>query len=346
VAFMQTTRRWATAKISEAAVACAPRLSESVVDAVESVLARSGPSLPLIGKIVAENMRAVGLYSPQNHREYFRQVANQLAAWMHIYRQPEPVAGDGHEQMSAELARIVRDRIRVDASAERLKEAAAQGKGVILMTMHVANVPMSLARINLEVPTTVLARYSKDARRRRLKERWWRATAMGGVALPSRTEQRGGRLAKMAELLQQGRVVVIAVDMARKHNGGTPVRLFGREIYLPSGAAVLAVKTGAPLMMLAANPAGSANCLTFHGPFVGNVDPDTPKWERLAVAERLQWFADGFESFLRSHPPLWFFWGDKRWTRVFRGDPQYVRPLDRGEREPVPAAAGGGRGDA
>lgn len=332
-AMTRAVRRWVTAKVSEAAVACAPWLSESVVDAAESIVARCGPNFPVMGRIVADNMRAVGLYSPERHREYFRQVANQLAAWLHIYRQAEPASDDTPGQMSAELARIVRDRIRIDASVERLKEALSLGKGAILMTMHVANVPMALARINQELPTTVLARYSKDAHRRRLKERWWRVTGIGAVALSSHGGQRGARLAKLAETLQEGRAVVVAVDMARKRTEGKPVRLFNREVRLASGAAVLSLKTGAPLLMLTAKPEGRANCLVFHGPFVGTVQPGAPGWEEQAIAERLQWFADGFEAFLRDHAPLWFFWGDKRWTRVFRGDPKYVRPLDSGQRE-------------
>ena len=45
---------------------------------------------------------------------------------------------------------------------------------------------------------------------------------------------------------------------------------------------------------------------------------------RAAVRRRLQWFATSFEDFLRRQPALWYLWGDKRWTRVLRGDPRYV----------------------
>lgn len=41
----------------------------------------------------------------------------------------------------------------------------------------------------------------------------------------------------------------------------------------------------------------------------------------------MQWFASGFERFVRAQPPLWYLWADKRWTRVFRDDPRYSRPL-------------------
>lgn len=137
----------------------------------------------------------------------------------------------------------------------------------------------------------------------------------------------------MAEVLQAGRVVVITPDLVRKHGEGVAVRFFDRRISLPSGAAVLSVLTGAPLMMMGARAVQSsgrgcrANCLTFRGPFQGTVDPDCEENRKLAIAERLQWYADGLETFLRHSAPLWFFWGDKRWTRVFHGDPAYVRPV-------------------
>ncbi len=324
----RTVRRWVTAQISDAAVACAPLLDPDVVDVAEAALAWCGPRMPVVSRNVAENMRAVGLYTPDRHREYFRQAAGHLTGWMHVFRHGGARASGSARPMPAELARVVEQRVQLDDSVELLKEAASEGKGVVVMSMHIATVPLVLARVNQVVPTTVLARYSKDARRRRIKAQWWRATAIGHVALSSQPGQRGSRLAKMAEVLAEGRAIMIAVDMARKRTEGQPVRLFDRQVHLPSGAAVLSVMTGAPLMMVSAKAAGRANCLTFRGPFTGQVKGRSRASKEAAVAERVQWFADGLEAFLRAHAPSWFFWGDKRWTRVFHDDPRYVRVLD------------------
>lgn len=331
-------RRWVTARISQGAVRCAPWLTHGAVDALQAVVALAGPGFPVVRKIVADNMRAVELYTPQRHREYFCQVAVQLSGWMHVFRHARPAAADRPGSMSADLARIVEERIQLDESVERLTQAAARGRGVVLMAMHVVDVPLWLGRINQVVPMTVLARYSKDPRRQSMKERWFRTIGPDYIAETSRDGERGLRIARMAEALRDGRVVLITPDVIRKRDEGKPVRFFNRQVHLPSGAAVLSVKTGAPLMMLSAEPAGTAISLRFHGPFEGAARPGTEDWEDAAIAERMQWFAGGLEAFLREHAPLWFFWADKRWTRMFQGDSRYVRPGEPSEHAPTPAA--------
>ena len=307
---------------------CAPWLAPGVIEGIEAAFAWAGPRLPVLSSIVADNMRAVGLYTPDGHREYFRRMARQVSGWMHFFRLARaPVRGPSGG-LSADLARIAAERVSLDPSVDVLREAVSRHRGVIVMGMHVGDPPMSFARLSQEIPLTVLARHSKDPHRQRIKERWWRATGMGYVALPPQARQRGSRLAKMAEVLREGRVMVITPDLARKRDEGRAVRFFGREIRLPSGAAVLSVMTGAPLVLSSAVPAGPGFRLTFRGPFAGTVKPGAPGWEEAAITERLQWFADGLEGFLREHAPLWFLWVDKRWTRVFQGDPRYVRPLD------------------
>ena len=80
-------------------------------------------------------------------------------------------------------------------------------------------------------------------------------------------------------------------------------------------------------MTLVARPAGPAIRLVLHGPFPAHAGTGAGRSEarQAGVQQRLQWFTDCFVDLLRAHPSLWFFWGDKRWDRVFRGDPRYVR---------------------
>ncbi len=334
---MRKLRRRVTDRLSEAAVACAPWLSDDLVDSLEAAMGWSGSRLPVLRRIVAENMRDAGVYTPEVHRQYFRHAAANLAGWMHVFRHA-PSRHDGRRnRVPPPLAQTIRDRIQLDDSVERLKEVAARGHGAVLMAMHVAELPLWLGRINQATPTTVLARYSRDPGRRRLKERWWQATGLGYV-VESRRGQAGARLEKMDAALREGCVMVLAVDMPRKREEGQPTRLLGREIYLPSGAAVLSLLTGAPLMRLGAYRVDGATCLTFDGPFQGQADPDGPDGKGPAIQERLQWWADGFEGFLRESAPLWFFWGDKRWSRLFHRDPRYVRFLDAGDAEATRAA--------
>ena len=121
-------------------------------------------------------------------------------------------------------------------------------------------------------------------------------------------------------------MVFVPPDLPRKRDEGVPVRLFGREMYLPAGAAVLAVRTGAPLFMLLARRESGRQWLVVHGPSAVEV-LNGERGERAAVRQHLQWFADLFEQFLRAQTALWYFWGDKRWTRALSGSPGYSRSV-------------------
>jgi len=320
----RAVRQWLTARISERAVGCAPWLSETGVKRLERLIAWAGPRFPVIRRIVADNMRAVGAYTDTRHREYFSHAAQQLGGWLHAFRHAQ-VSADGPSQMPSSLARLVNQRFQLDESVDVLRDAASAGKGVILMSMHIADPAMWLARLNRVVPLTVLARPSKDPRRQRIKDQIPGVLGFQAIMEPSHDDQRGARLAKMADALRQGRTVLITPDLARKCGDGRPVRFFDREIYLPSGPAVLSATTGAPLMFMTARADSCTTRLVFHGPFVGQIAPRTPESKDAAITERMQWFAHHLEAFLLDQTPLWFLWGDKRWTRVFRGDPQYVR---------------------
>jgi KDO2-lipid IV(A) lauroyltransferase len=149
----------------------------------------------------------------------------------------------------------------------------------------------------------------------------------------------------MAAAVGEGAVLFITPDLPQKREDGVPMRFFDREIYLPAGPALLAERTGAPLYLLSAAPSGSKQRLMVDGPCeVGAVGRGRDA-RRAAVQQRLQWFATGFERFLTRQPEMWYLWGDKRWTRLFRGDPRYSRPLapcerGRSDATTAPLAAG------
>jgi hypothetical protein len=94
---------------------------------------------------------------------------------------------------------------------------------------------------------------------------------------------------------------------------------------------MLAVRTGAPLLLLTARMEGARIRLVVEGPYVPEEMGRGRDARRQAVREHLQWFADGFAAFLKREPALWYLWGDKRWSRVFAGDERYVRRLDAAE---------------
>jgi lauroyl/myristoyl acyltransferase len=299
------------ARATDAALWAAPWLSVQAADRLGAALGRGGHHLPILGRNVADNMRALGVYSAAAQREYFAQVGAHLGGVLQALR-------------GAGLACIVAERIALDGSVSRLRETLRSDQGAVIVGPHIVNYLLNLCRLNQELPLTVYLRHSKDARRRAAKQRWYEASGVGWVSEAADANGPLGRLGRLAAALRAGRVLFITPDLPRKRGDGTAVRFFGREIYLPAGAAALALRSGAPLFMLSAEADGPGQRLMLHGPYedVGGADG-----RKAAIQRCLQWFADGLEHFLRAQTPLWYLWGDKRWTRVLRGDPRCVAAL-------------------
>ena len=306
-------------------MAAAPALTVRQVERVETLLARAGPYYPVIARNVADNMRALGVYSSRAHRDYFAQLGAHFAGALHVFRCAGRIRDGGK---SDELARLTTRRIELDQSVACLGQAARRRRGAIVMGPHIANYLLGLARLSQEIPLTIYFRSSPDLRRQVPKQRWCRAAGIEWLFEPAVAGRPPGRVERIAAALNEGRTVFVPPDLPRKRGQGTPVRFFRREIYLPAGPAVLAVRTGAPLFVLLAQARGPRQKLVLHGPSYPREHEPGSQAERAAVQQHMQWFVALFERFLTEQTPLWYFWGDKRWTQVLHGDPRYLRPLD------------------
>lgn len=315
---MDRLRRWLTARATDVALAAGPRLSPQQIAWLEQLLARNGARLPIIARIVADNMRAAGVYTPVNVADHFAQVAAHFAGALHILR---CAARRREARPSEELADLARERIALDDSVQRLRGALRDGRGAILVGPHINQYMLNLPRLSYELPLTAYQRRSKHAGRQCAKQRWCEATGLTWLAASAIDGPRADRFAGIRGVVNDGRALFITPDLPRKLADGRPVRLFDREICLPAGPAVLALRTGAPLFMLVARLEGANQRLLVRGPA-----PSPHGNARNAVQQYVQWFATELERFVREQPALWHLWADKRWTRVFRRDPRYVRP--------------------
>ena len=320
---LRTFRRQVTASLSNAALRAAPLVPESLVDAAQGVVSGVGARSPVLARLVADNMRAVGLYSPEAHRDYFRRVAEHLAAALHIFRNPP---ADESGRMAADLARRVHKQIELGDSVVVLRRALAGGNGAIIIGAHITNFLMVLARLNEEIPLTVYLRHSRDPRKLEAKRRWCRATGLSFIAEPASSVDPTRRAATLADALAGGRVLVITPDLPQKDGDGVGVRFLDRVVHFPNGPAAMSLLTGSPLVAATGRPAGRATRLVLEGPLSADVESKGRGWRQAAIAERMQWFADRFAEYLRANPSLWFLWGDNRWTRVFRLDPRFATP--------------------
>lgn len=314
---LRTGRRWFTAKAMHLASSVAPLLPGRLVDLVQWWMTRTGPTWPILARMVAANMRSAGVYDRARHRAYFAQVALHLSNALRIFRlarQPQAVAD------------LARQQIGVDASVAHIREAAGAGRGVIVAPAHVCNYVLTLARLNLEVPVRVYLRWSEDERKIEMKRAWCEATGLNVILEPASAADPTSRAAACIEALREGSVLVMTPDIAQKRGKGAPVRLLGREVCLPTGPASIAMLADAPLVPVFGRLEGVRHVITVDAPIFVESLHRAEGGRAEALRRAMQAWGDRFEQFLQAYPQAWFLWGDSRWTRVFSGDAKYCLP--------------------
>lgn len=313
-------RRQSAQILTQLALAATPRLPTAWFDVVQRWLKVLGPRLPIVSRQVAENMRAAGVYTPAVFHAYFNRIAAHVISGAHALRHTPPTAS-AVEQL---LAQRVATAVELDDSIGVVRAAVTTGRGAVLMAPHNIDFLLSVPRVARKVPTSVYMRYPKTPTQREVKQRWCRAHHLEQHWEPAPSAGGAGRLAALENILRRGRLVYLTPDLARQRDEGVPVRVFGRTVYLPPGAAVLAQRSGAPYFIQMAHPDGVSQRLHFAGPFSVAAPTGARNADRVAIQNSLQHFAEHLERFVRESPELWLFWGDKRWTRVFRNDSAYV----------------------
>jgi lauroyl/myristoyl acyltransferase len=180
--------------------------------------------------------------------------------------------------------------------------------------------------LNQVVPLAVYLRWSKDDRKRELKQRWCRAAGLEVIAEPPRAMDPTSRAMACVEAVRRGRALVMTPDLAQKADQGVGVELLGRRVFLPGGPASIAMLAGVPMMPLMGRTVRERHevyaCEAIRVPSLSRSEGGRSQ----ALQRATQEWVRHFEQFLRAEPELWFFWADKHWSRVFGGDPRYVQP--------------------
>ncbi|HUF48553.1 MAG TPA: lysophospholipid acyltransferase family protein [Vicinamibacterales bacterium] len=220
------------------------------------------------------------------------------------------------------LSTIQPDQLRAQVEIEgenHLREALALGRGVLVVTGHfglwevqgVAH-PLFWPRMN------VLARPLDNPYLQRFLERTRESTG-------NRVVYRQGGLRRALRALSANETVAMLIDQHIQPSNAVFVDFFNRPAATTTAAAVLAIRTGAPLVPIFALPLpGGRVRLVYEHPVLPP-PPDAAD----PVAELTQRCTDVLEMYVRRHPHLWL-WMHRRWRD---GD-------DRGDRGMFPKAAG------
>ena len=185
-----------------------------------------------------------------------------------------------------------------------LDAALARGQGAIAVTGHAGNWELLAAwAALLGYPLTVIVRRVNDLRFHSLIVRFRLAA---GVEVLVRDDP--GFLSAVRDALRRNRVVAILIDQDTR-GAGVFVPFFGRLARTPPGAALLALRTGAPLVttFIQRRPGGG------HLIRVAPVDA-AERGASRGVAALTARLTAAIEAQIRCAPAEWVWWHE-RWRR-------------------------------
>ncbi|TAK22374.1 MAG: hypothetical protein EPO26_11795 [Chloroflexota bacterium] len=181
---------------------------------------------------------------------------------------------------------------------EKLRDAMAAGRGVIAVGFHIGNIDLgaaTLARFGYPVNVVVEP---------------FEPLALDAIIQDQR-RAKGLRLIPLAEApreglrsLRRGEVLALLIDRPTPEDG-VKARFFGGDIALPAGAALLSLRTGAPIVPCCVFRAGQGR---FRAEIADAIlPPSGERRDRTDDVQRLtQSIVCALETWVRRHPDQWY----------------------------------------
>jgi KDO2-lipid IV(A) lauroyltransferase len=214
--------------------------------------------------------------------EAFRSYARY---WMEALRLPKP----GLEE--------IRRRVRTVEGLDNIARYLDAGRGVIFVTPHLGSYDVAgawlasygwrILAVAEELEPPELFEMFRTLRR-----------SIGVEVLPA---GKGSTARALLSALRQGGAAGLVAD--RDISGsGVEVEFFGEKTFLPNGPAVLAMRTGAPLVVgaLLQRPGGR-----YHGILLDPIEVDVAKTDRDRARELTVEVARRMENLIRREPGQW-----------------------------------------
>ncbi len=135
----------------------------------------------------------------------------------------------------------IQRRVRFE-NVERLEKALARGRGAVILTLHLGSIELALMAAPLTgIPFTVVGRPLPNPwiRRHMAQQR----TRTGAQLL-----EHHDVAPRILHALRQGRAVAFLNDQYARRTGGILAPLFGARCFTAPGVALLALRSGAPVL--------------------------------------------------------------------------------------------------
>ncbi len=190
---------------------------------------------------------------------------------------------------------------------EHYRRAAAQGKGVLLLSLHLGNGDVGLAALALRgYPLNVISKKFKNAFANQF---WFGVRERLGTRF---LEPHGSKVAfEILKATKQNEAVVFVIDQFMGKPYGIETTFFGRKTGTAYGLALFAMKTKAPVVPVYAYR--DAQFRT-HLAFEEEVTTDFNEDKDLQIRLMTQKYNERVEATVRKFPEQWM-WIHRRWKK-------------------------------
>lgn len=226
---------------------------------------------------------------------------------------PEALAKENFKQFGRSFAEVVKvyygfGRRIIDAveirGIEHYRAAKQKGKGVIVITCHCGNWEvMALAFGSKVAPAAVVARAQDNPYLNKIIEKV-RARYGNSVIYKK------GALKNILAQLRRNSVVGILMDQAVVRSEGIVVDFLGRSAWTTKMPALLARKSGAPVVPVFVHRDKNRHVMTIYPELRLSRQEDIDR----ALHEDTKRFSGCIEEYIKQHPEEWL-WIHRRWKR-------------------------------
>ncbi len=201
---------------------------------------------------------------------------------------------------------------------KNLKSALLEGKGVLVLSAHLGNWDLLAASLAAKgFPISLITKVSRSSA---LNSVWMGYREAAGIKIFISSGSMGGILRQ----LKSGGIVGFVLDQNALREDGVFVPFFGKAACTLSSLAILARRTGAPVIPVYTFREGGRHRVIVQGPIV---TPDIEDRD-LDVLKRTEAYSSWTEKVIREHPEQWTWLHDRWKTRpVDERDGRGQRPM-------------------
>lgn len=188
-------------------------------------------------------------------------------------------------------------------NTEIMDQALAKNRGVLLLTLHLGHGDLACAGLSLRGFPMVLV--SKTFKAEWLNEMWFgMRERLGTRFIPARDSSFA-----LLKSLKKGNAVTIPLDQFTGPPIGVKTTFFGVETGTAAGMAVMAERSGAPVVSVyTVRGKDGRQSITFGREIPARLRPEE------TAEEATQRFNDELEGFVRQYPDQWM-WIHRRWKK-------------------------------